>query len=148
MIPALGHDYGYPVYTWSRDYAKVTAKCICNHDDAHMITETVETTCTETELGTVYTANFTDPHFVMQMLVLDNTAAVITAGDVNSDGTVDMLDAMLLARYVNAWEGIVLDLHAADLDLDGTVDGRDAMILARYVAAWDDYDQYIIQIET
>ena len=68
----------------------------------------------------------------------------VLLGDVNSDDTVDSLDAMLLARYAAAWSGIVIDTKAADLNADGKVDNADAMILARYVAGWDGYDEYIV----
>ena len=68
----------------------------------------------------------------------------VLVGDVSGDGKVDQADAILLARYAAAWEGIELDLRAADLNNDGTIDNADAMILARYVAGWADYDKYIV----
>lgn len=64
-------------------------------------------------------------------------------GDVSgNDGIIDTADAMLLTRYVNGWEGVVIDLTLADLDQDGEVGVRDAMIITRYVNGWEGYDEY------
>ena len=68
----------------------------------------------------------------------------ILIGDVNMDGTVDTSDAMLLTRYVNAWEDITVNLKAADLNQDGEIDTEDAMILTRYVNGWEGYNSYIV----
>ena len=63
--PALGHDWGKPVYTWSDDNTACTAKRVCQHDASH--TETAAATVTSeptkaptcTEMGeTTYTATF------------------------------------------------------------------------------------------
>ncbi|MBR6718343.1 MAG: BspA family leucine-rich repeat surface protein [Oscillospiraceae bacterium] len=68
-------------------------------------------------------------------------------GDLDNDGSSDTKDAALLARFVNGWEGIEIDLEAADLDKNGTVNTRDAMILARYVNGWEGYDIYFADTE-
>ncbi len=47
-IPALGHAWGDPEYTWSDDKLTVTAARVCAHDTAHVETETVRTTLTVT----------------------------------------------------------------------------------------------------
>ena len=62
-IPALGHKYGEPVFTWNADYSKATAEFTCANDKAHVkkvdakiTSETVAATCTKE--GTVtYTAS-------------------------------------------------------------------------------------------
>lgn len=55
-------------------------------------------------------------------------------GDVNSDGTVDLTDAMMLCRYVL---GIIgenqLDLSVADMDGNGAIDNIDSIIIMRLV---------------
>lgn len=52
-------------------------------------------------------------------------------GDVNDDGTVDILDALLIAQhYVDL--PVSLDLSRADVDCNGTVDIVDALIIAQY----------------
>lgn len=88
--------------------------------------------------NTVVKAIWSEPSAVTDKILL---------GDVDGSGDVDVLDAELLARYVNGWDGIVIDIDAADLDRDGKVDVKDAMILARAVAAWDGYNEYLIEIE-
>ena len=40
-IPALGHDWSEPTYTWSSDHKTVTAKRVCLHDGKHQETEAV-----------------------------------------------------------------------------------------------------------
>ncbi|MBR6157467.1 MAG: DUF4214 domain-containing protein [Lachnospiraceae bacterium] len=73
IIPALGHKYGEPTYEWAEDNSIVTAKAVCEHDDSHVISETVQTTSetippTETEDGsTTYTAVFTNELFTTQI---------------------------------------------------------------------------------
>lgn len=73
VIPALGHDYVDPIYTWASDNSSVTAKAVCRHDSSHVITETVKTTYKETKAPTceetgegVYTAAFTNKRFTAQ----------------------------------------------------------------------------------
>ena len=62
-IPAIGHKYSEPVFTWSKDYNKATAEFTCANDkthvkkvDAKIISETVDATCT-TEGTVTYTAS-------------------------------------------------------------------------------------------
>ncbi len=71
IIPAIGHKYGTPTYTWNGD--EVTAKAVCEHDNTHVITETVtatnkvttEPTC-EKEGVRTYTATFKNSMFKTQ----------------------------------------------------------------------------------
>lgn len=72
-IPATGHNYGEPTYTWADDKSAVTAKTVCANDATHVITETVDTTYvvsvfpTDEKEGTgVYTATFTNTRFSTQ----------------------------------------------------------------------------------
>ena len=65
--PALGHDWGKPVYTWSDDNTACTAKRVCQHDASHTETATATVTSeptkapTCTEMGeTTYTAKFNE----------------------------------------------------------------------------------------
>ena len=44
VIPAIGHDWGEPTYTWAKDYSTVTAERVCKKDDSHIETEIVNTT--------------------------------------------------------------------------------------------------------
>ena len=60
-------------------------------------------------------------------------------GDVNDDGEVDMLDSILLSRYIAEW-GISINLLAADVNDDGVVDMLDGIIMARHIAEWPGYE--------
>ena len=76
-IPALGHEYGEPVYEWAEDYSTVTAKAICKHDESHVISETVKTTVKTTEPtcetagSKTYTAAFTNKKFYTQTKTIE-----------------------------------------------------------------------------
>jgi surface protein len=72
------------------------------------------------------------------------SAKTVLVGDVNSDGTVDSVDAILLAHYAASWPDVVINLKASDLNGDEVIDNADALILARYVAGWEGYDSYIV----
>ena len=69
-----GHVWSEPEYTWSEDNATITAKRVCENDEDHVETETVETTstvtqeksCTLDEL-TTFTATFTNQAFTEQV---------------------------------------------------------------------------------
>ncbi len=65
-IPAVGHTYGAPAFTWSDDGKRATATFTCATDNSHTqtveatVTDTVKTPATCTEVGvTTYTATVT-----------------------------------------------------------------------------------------
>lgn len=59
-------------------------------------------------------------------------------GDVNDDGVVDLVDSVLLERYLAEWDGITINMINADVNNDGEVDLVDSVLLDRYLAEWDD----------
>ena len=66
VIPAIGHDYGEPVFRWSDDGKTCTATFTCGNDASHVevlnaqVTSAVKTAPTCTEMGvTTYTAQVT-----------------------------------------------------------------------------------------
>ena len=72
-IAALGHKYGAPTYTWSKDGKTCTAKRVCTNNASHIETENgtiahkVKTAATYTTKGTTtYTATFKNTAFVTQ----------------------------------------------------------------------------------
>ena len=73
VIPALGHDWDEPSYTWGDSYAGMTATRICKRDHDHVETETVNAssetleapTCTEKGLKQ-FTASFQNAAFTVQ----------------------------------------------------------------------------------
>lgn len=82
MVPATGHDYGTPTYTWGDDGKTCTAKVICNNDNSHIIVENavitskVKTEATCTEKGTTtYTATFSNGLFKTQTKDVQDIAA-------------------------------------------------------------------------
>lgn len=82
VIPAFGHDWAEPEYTWSDDNSSVTAARVCNNDAAHEETETVNTIAEVTKPATceeggetTYTASFTNEAFTQQVKTVENISA-------------------------------------------------------------------------
>lgn len=64
-----------------------------------------------------------------------------STGDVNCDGSVDMLDMAYLERYVAGWSGYDTSKvcgYAADCKVDGGVNAKDILLLARHLAGIED----------
>ena len=81
-IPATGHSWGTPVYTWSSDGKTCTAKVVCNNDASHVVEESgtikssVKTSATCTVKGiTTYTATFENELFTTQTKDVQDIAA-------------------------------------------------------------------------
>ena len=82
VVPALGHDWSEPTYTWSKDYSTVTATRTCTHDQSHVETETANTTSKVTKAATctakgqtTYTATFKNTAFTKQTKKVSNIPA-------------------------------------------------------------------------
>ncbi|HOR21324.1 MAG TPA: dockerin type I repeat-containing protein, partial [Ruminococcus sp.] len=148
IIYAKGHDYGSPVYRWNSDLSQATAYCVCSNDSEHIISETVDTTYTDNNGERTYLADFEYYRFSDQSIKVEipEISETVLVGDANSDGYVDVLDAILIAHYANSWPDTELDTDAADIDRDGEINVLDAMLITRYVNGWDGYDKYIIQV--
>lgn len=77
------HEWGEPVYTWSKDNSTVKAQVVCKNYKSHKLTETVKTTskktkeatCTE-KAQTTYTAVFKNNVFEKQTKVVDTGKAL------------------------------------------------------------------------
>ncbi len=57
--------------------------------------------------------------------------------DVNADGTLDMLDAIMLERYLARWDGYDnsnVCLYNADCNIDGKINGNDLLTLLHLLA--------------
>ena len=52
-------------------------------------------------------------------------------GDVNADGYIDIVDALLTAQYYVGYN-VIIDLEAADVNADGLIDIIDALLIAQY----------------
>lgn len=57
----------------------------------------------------------------------------IKYGDVNGDGNIDMLDVLLIRKYI-AKQPIALDIKIADVTCDGYVDMLDVLLIRKYIA--------------
>ena len=66
VVPALGHAWGEPVYTWAENNSTVTAVRTCGNDADHVESETKNTVRTENDGHAVYTATFTNEAFATQ----------------------------------------------------------------------------------
>jgi hypothetical protein len=53
-------------------------------------------------------------------------------GDINGDGVVDMVDAMLIAQYAGGMNPDNFNADAADINTDGKTDDEDAILAAQY----------------
>ena len=61
---------------------------------------------------------------------------VIVYGDLNSDKNVNLLDLILLRKYLAKWN-ITVDMSAADCNADGNVNPLDLILLRKYLAKWN-----------
>ena len=59
-----------------------------------------------------------------------------TPGDLNDDGDVNSIDAVLLAQHLANWD-VQFNESAADCNGDGEINSIDAVLLAQYLAGWD-----------
>lgn len=56
----------------------------------------------------------------------------VLTGDVNGDGAVNIIDALLTAQYYVGLNPVSFDPGAADVNCDGSVDIVDALLIAQY----------------
>ena len=63
-------------------------------------------------------------------------AASVYYGDVNSDGKIDTLDAVILMQNLAGYSNLQFDEKKADLNKDGKVDTLDAVLLKQYLAGY------------
>ena len=68
---------------------------------------------------------------------LNITVTALHKGDVNSDNKVDIVDALLIARYDAGLPVSNFNVKAGDVDGNGPVNIVDALHIARYVVGLD-----------
>lgn len=61
---------------------------------------------------------------------------VITPGDANSDGKVDIMDALLVLQHSVGWS-VTIDTDAADVNDSGAADIMDALLILQHSVGWD-----------
>lgn len=69
----------------------------------------------------------------MQLL---NSTQEQTSGDANEDGTVDILDALLMLKHNAGWNVLIND-SSTDVNEDGETDLRDVLAILQRDAGWD-----------
>lgn len=57
-------------------------------------------------------------------------------GDIDSNGKITSVDAVILKRWLAKWN-ISINESAADIDGNGKVTSADAVLLSRYLAKWN-----------
>ncbi len=138
-IPAKGHEWRSPSYTWSNDNSKVKATRICNNDESHIDIETVETvknTKTKSD-GTKYeeyVAIFTNEAFETQTKEVVITQVEVKLGDVDGDNQITPKDVTILRRHLAGGWNVDIIASNADVDKDGTISPKDVTLLRRYLA--------------
>jgi hypothetical protein len=77
--------------------------------------------------GNLYAIKYT-----LGTVVANPTAAPAKTGDVNSSGTVDIVDALLVAQYYVGMNPSGFNQAAADVNKSGSIDIVDALLIAQY----------------
>ena len=132
-IPATGHDWNEPTYTWSEDNTSVTATRTCKNDKTHVETETVTTTSVTEAEQVIYTAVFAYPAFTEQTKEVSVDIPALS-GDVDADGKVSSADARLALRAsvnLEKYEKGTAAFEAADVTGDGVIKAEDARYILR-----------------
>ncbi len=80
-----------------------------------------------------YASNVKNSDATQFQIVLEQNTIQIMRGDVNHDGTVSVVDAIMLVDYLNGDTNIDIDLHAADCDHNGNVSIVDVTTLIDYL---------------
>ncbi len=66
---------------------------------------------------------------------------VVSKGDINGDGVVNLNDAIYLAKHVAGWEGYGVIYGNGDINGNSEVDLNDAIYLAKHIAGWEGYEE-------
>ena len=128
VIPALGHDWSEPEYSWSEDLLSCTASRVCARDASHTETETVGTDFEVVIPASVeapgvgrYTAVFENEAFAQQTREVEIPQLAAPAGlrgDVNCDGQVTMSDLTALSAFLLG-KGTVTPQGLLNADVNG-----------------------------
>jgi hypothetical protein len=153
MIPLIATEWGtcdydatYNDFSWSEtwiDFLDENLISWCNwsfssKDEASSILKpSVDT------IGPWYETNSTNPHtdgcdytesglWVKERMARE-PQQVYQLGDVNHDGVINIVDALLVAQYYVGLEiTVYFDPSLADVNKDGSIDSVDALLIAQY----------------
>ena len=70
--------------------------------------------------------------FVLLLLFCIIQLSAAECGDANSDGTVDIVDALVIAQYYVGLNPVNFDASVADVNCDGSIDIVDALLIAQF----------------
>lgn len=108
------------------------------------VTDGVANTITAQSVGTAMVVALIDNQAfaVCSVTVYDPDAeeAPRFPGDVDMNGQVDIIDALLIIQHV-AGRGVTINLSNADVNASGTVDAQDALLVMQLDAGWNVYLQ-------
>ncbi len=109
---------------------------LTNGNQKYILLEIVDDTLTEAYIEFVPSegTDYYDGNNSCATSIVENTEGVY--GDLNGDGDINSIDAVLLAQYIAGWD-VELDEMAADCNGDGNVNSIDAVLLAQFIAGWD-----------
>ena len=90
-IPATGHDWNAPKWTWSEDYSGATATFICKNDPNHTVEESVTATSATTPAKVTFNNNTYEDTVTVTLPATGTTentdsTDVTTAGGTSQDG--------------------------------------------------------------
>lgn len=90
--------------------------------------------CTPTMLSLVGTQTITVTYRDQTVSFTVSVRDDILPGDINTDGTVDLKDVVLLQRYLSGGWNVIVNETNADVNKDGSINVKDVVLMQRYLA--------------
>ncbi|MBN2440509.1 MAG: carboxypeptidase regulatory-like domain-containing protein [Spirochaetales bacterium] len=105
-------------------------------EDLHILTITFLAHATGSDVPDLIVNDISDVNFATIGIPtgINGKVTVVESslGDVDDNGEIDIVDALLVARYYVSGNSSILDLSRADVNKDGNVDIIDALRIAQY----------------
>ena len=136
VFTAEVHTYGTTA-TGGKHYCSCgkPASCVDSDNDGdHLCDLGCGVTKSEHEYDNEYDA---DCNVCGETREIEQPGDDILYGDVDGDGDITNLDAILLDQYLAGWDVEGLNIANADVDDDGDITNLDAILLDQYLAGWD-----------
>ena len=137
-VPALGHTYGDPVWTWDGYESAVAVISCIRGDDEHRLTAVITSEVTQEPSASgdgerTYTAAVTFNGKTYTDVKTEVIARKTLIGDSDCDGQITILDATYIQRRLANLPVDLFDETAADTDGDGNLTILDATVIQRYL---------------
>ena len=131
-LPALGHDYVFERFNWSKNYSRANAYFVCSHDSSHNLYLDAKVTVTDTEEKTVWHASvifegkeYTDDYIVYKTVQAESIELNVHEASVTAGSSL-ALSAKILpkdtADQTIRWTSS--DPSIAQVDANGKVTGQ------------------------